>query len=116
MLRKAVSLCGALFLVGAAPALAQFPAIDLTAGQDNVVSGVDGTIWNSNVTVPTGTGVYSPFLREQANNTEQGFNTDAKPVPLDDVSGIWTHSLHYSDLVTVNIGGTDYYSLQLDAN
>src|SRR5690349_6621301 len=109
MLRKAVSLCGALFLVVAAPALAQFPAIDLTGGQLDV-SGTDGTIWSSNITAPTGTGVYSPFLREQSNNTESGFNTDANPVPLDDKEGIWTHSLHYSDLVIVNRGGIDYYS------
>ena len=116
MLRKVVFLCGALLLCASSSALAQFPPIDLTAGQDNV-AGVDGTIWNSNITQPTGTGVYQPFLRIQAGDNEQGFNTDFTPFPLDDKSPAnFTHSVTWGSLATITIGSTDYYSFQLDAN
>jgi hypothetical protein len=106
-----------LLLYATASALA-FPAIDLTAGQTNVVSGVDGTIWSSNITQPTGTGVYQPFLRLQANSNEEGFNTDfSSPFPLDDKPPVnFTHSVQWNSLATINISGTDYYSFQLDAN
>jgi len=115
MLRRSLFVCGSLLLV-ASSAFA-FPAIDLTAGQTNV-SGVDGTIWSSNITQPTGTGVYNPFLRLQNSPTEEGFNTDfGTPLPpLDDKAGIWTHSVQWNTLTTINISGTDYYSFQLDAN
>ncbi|MBI4364476.1 MAG: PEP-CTERM sorting domain-containing protein [Candidatus Latescibacteria bacterium] len=115
MLRKSLIIVGLALSLQAAPALA-FPPIDLTAGQTDVVSAVDGTIWSSNITQPTGTGVYMPFLREQHNNTEEAFNTDASPVPLDGKEGIWTHSVQWNTLATVNISGTNYYSFQLDAN
>jgi hypothetical protein len=118
MLRRVLFLCGALSLLVSATALAQFPPIDLTAGQTDVTSGVDGTIWSSNVTQPTGTGTYNPFLREQNSPTEQGFNTDfGSPLPpLDDVASIWTHSVQWNTLATVTVSGVDYYSFQLDAN
>lgn len=116
MLKKVLFLCGALLLLGTASAFA-FPAVDLTAGQDNVAGSTgQGEIWNSNITAPTGTGTYNPFLREQNNGTEEGFNTDFDPVPLDDKAGIWTHSVQFNTLATVTIGTTDYYSFYLDAN
>ena len=117
MLRKAVFLCGALLLFASASAFA-FDAIDLTGGATNVISTVDQTIWSSNVTQPTGTGTYQPFLRIQANNNEEGFNTDFNsPYPLDDKPPLnFTHSVTWGSLATINISGTDYYSFQLDAN
>src|SRR6267142_1937083 len=116
MLRKVVFICGALLLVASASAFA-FPPIDLTAGQANV-NGVDGSIWSSNITQPTGTGVYQPFLRLQNHPTEEGFNTNFNsPFPLDDKSPLnWTHAVQWNSLATINISGTDYYSFQLDAN
>ncbi len=115
MLRKVVFICGALLLVASASAFA-FPPIDLTAGQANV-NGVDGSIWSSNITQPTGTGVYQPFLRLQNTPTEEGFNTDFTPFPLDDKSPAnFTHSVKWSSLQTITINNTDYYSFQLDAN
>src|SRR5258705_1969885 len=110
-------LCGALLLLASAPALAAFPPIDLTAGQTDVVSGVDGSIWSSLITQPTGTGVYKPFVRIQAAENEEGFNTDYKPFPLDDKNpSNFTHSVTWGSLATITIGSTDYYSFQLDAN
>jgi PEP-CTERM motif-containing protein len=116
MLSRVVFLCGALLLLVSASAFA-FPPIDLTAGQTDVLSAVDGTIWSSNITQPTGTGVYQPFLRIQANPSEEGFNTDFKPFPLDDKNpSNFTHSVQWNTLSTITIGSTDYYSFQLDAN
>src|SRR6185503_15544517 len=116
MLQKVVILCGALLLFASASALA-FPPIDLTTGQTDVLSAVDGSIWSSNITQPTGTGVYQPFLRVQANENEQGFNTDFTPFPLDSKSPAnFTHSVTWGSLATITIGNTDYYSFQLDAN
>jgi hypothetical protein len=63
-----------------------------------------------------GTGVIQPFLRVQANGTEQGYNTSGSPVPFDDKVGSWTHDLHYGDVPTVNIGGTDFKEFILDIN
>jgi len=116
MLQKVVILCGALLLFASASALA-FPPIDLTTGQTDVLSAVDGSIWSSNITQPTGTGVYRPFLRVQANENEQGFNTDFTPFPLDSKPPAnFTHSVQWNTLATINISGVDYYSFQLDAN
>jgi len=83
-----------------------------------VVSAVDGTIWSSNITQPTGTGVYQPFLRLQASGNEEGFNTDfSTPFPLDSKPPLnFTHSVQWNSLATITIGTTDYYSFQLDAN
>jgi len=40
----------------------------------------------------SGTGIFDPFVRLQADPTEQGFNTDAA-VTLDAKSGKWTHAI-----------------------
>lgn len=67
---------------------------------------------------PTGTGVIKPFLRVQANGSEQGYNTSGSPLPFDDKAGIWTHDLRFSDLQQslVSLDGTQYYKLLLDVN
>jgi len=116
MLSRIALLCGVLLVFVSGSAFA-FPPIDLTAGQTDV-SGVDGTIWSSVITQPTGTGVYQPFLRLQNHPTEEGFNTDFNsPFPLDDKSPLnFTHSVQWNTLATINRGGIDYYSFQLDAN
>jgi len=119
MLQRVLLLSGSLLLLVVGSAFAQFPAIDLTAGQTDVASAVDGTIWSSNITQPTGTGVYKPFLRVQDSPTEEGFNTDFRDpqAPLDDKSDPnFTHSVQWSSLATVTINNVDYYSFQLDAN
>jgi hypothetical protein len=65
----------------------------------------------------TGTGVIDPFVRIQANGTEQGFNTDFRPLEFDEQSSpTFTHSLLLSAVPVVNIGGTDYRQFLLDIN
>jgi hypothetical protein len=64
---------------------------------------------------PTGTGLIQPFLRVQANSTEQGYNTSGGIV-FDDKAGPWTHDLQVSDLKLVQIGRISYYEFLLDIN
>jgi len=64
---------------------------------------------------PTGTGLIQPFLRVQANTTEQGYNTSGG-TPFDEKSGPWTHDLQLSDLKLVQIGKVMYYEFLLDIN
>ena len=64
----------------------------------------------------TGTGLIQSFLRLQANGSEQGFNTDYRPVPLDDKAGNFTHSITLGDIPTVEIDGVTYREFRLDLN
>src|SRR6478736_4645108 len=64
---------------------------------------------------PTGTGLIQPFLRVQANTTEEGYNTSGG-TPFDEKSGPWTHDLRVSDLKLVQIGRVSYYEFLLDIN
>lgn len=124
MIRKVVLISVGLLLVGAGAAFASLPPIDLTL-PGATYTGADNVVWNEIISAPTGTGVYNPFLRVQNSPNEQGFNTDfggpydshgADKVPLDDVSGIWTHSLKLGDLQVQNRGGIDYYVFTCDIN
>ena len=64
----------------------------------------------------TGTGLIQSFLRLQANGSEQGFNTDYRPAPLDDKAGDFTHSITLGDIPTVEIDGVTYREFRLDLN
>jgi len=66
-------------------------------------------------TGPTGTGVFDPFLRLQANGSETGLNTDGA-VEFDTKSGIWTHSVVVGTLPAATIGGTMYAQFLMDMN
>jgi hypothetical protein len=88
-------------------------------------STTDGTIFqaNANPTTPSsGTGVFNPFVRVQNNgntNVQNGYNSDAtnsEGLNYDTKPGIWTHSVLFGDLGTVEIGGFTYYQFSLDAN
>ena len=91
----------------------------------DLINGDSGTITNSYGTAtfeftqpqPTGTGVIQPFLRVQADPSEQGYNTSGG-TPFDDKAGPWTHDLTFADLVTtaVTISGQNYFKLLLDIN
>jgi hypothetical protein len=132
MIRKALLLSAGVMLLGAAAAYALPPdPIDLTYAGATYTDAM-GVIWTnlkgtSGVTQPSGTGIYDPFLREQAqgsgptgdNGIEYGMNTDAdpSPEPLDNVGGDpHTHSVLMGTLKAVTIGGIDYFSYTLDLN
>ncbi|MBA3831094.1 MAG: hypothetical protein H0X34_04205 [Chthoniobacterales bacterium] len=89
--------------------------IDLTGNNESGM--VNGGQFDWTAARPTGTGVLDPFVRVQANATEQGYNTSGGEA-FDDKAGIWTHDIQFSDLQSteVTIGGTAYFKLQLDVN
>jgi len=66
-------------------------------------------------TQPAGTGNIDPFVRIQANTTEQGFNTSIGS-PLDDKAGTWTHALQFGSIPLVTINGVSYREFLLDVN
>ncbi len=116
MIRTAVLFAAVAALLGASAAYALGP-IDLTTAGTTYTSLVDGTVWtNENLIQSSGTGVLDPFLRYQANGSEQGMNTDVKNPPYDTKASIFTHSLTFGDLLLVNKDGQDYYVFTLDIN
>jgi hypothetical protein len=91
------------------------PTMGTQATPGYAVTGSNGVIWQIIDTQPVGTGVFEPFLRLQNRGTESGLNTDAKNV-LDNKDGIWTHSVLWSTVGTVELNGISYYPLTLDIN
>ncbi len=94
--------------------------LDLTGGNGGSPFSFRGASWETaeNTNVPTGTGVFNPFLRVQANGLEQGYNTDRPEsglgsVQFDEKTGIWTRSLKFSELA-INSDGNFQFALDLD--
>jgi hypothetical protein len=90
--------------------------LDLTAGGTGTIN---GAIFSTTDQQPTGSGVIHSFVRISAANegTVEGYNTDGRPLQFDENSSpTFTRSLAKADLVSVNIGGTDYYKFLLDIN
>jgi len=81
---------------------------------------INGAIYSTIDSQPTGTGVFDPFLTYQAKGIEEGYNTsqggngqgflDTKRVDR------WSHDLLVGDLGVKTIKGVDYYAFELDAN
>src|SRR6266446_8366803 len=97
-----------------AAASARATVIDLVNGDSGTAN--DGQfVWTPEQ--PTGTGVIDPFVRVQADGTEQGYNTSGG-TPFDDKAGTWTHDIQFSDLqtTTVKLNGTQYFQVLLDVN
>jgi hypothetical protein len=91
--------------------------LDLTT--PGAIGAVNGAIFEQANPQPTGVGVINDFLRIQSHGqqaVEQGFNTDARPVSLDDKGGSHTRSLQLSELPLVNINGVNYYVFLLGVN
>jgi hypothetical protein len=65
----------------------------------------------------TGTGVIDPFVRLQATGTEQGYNTDYRPLEFDEkTDATFTHSLKLSAIPQEKIDGVWYRKFLLDVN
>jgi hypothetical protein len=100
----------ALALVGTA----QATIVDLTNSDSGTVN---NALFYFSSKQPTGTGVIDPFLRVQADPSEQGYNTSGGTV-FDDKAGPWTHDIQFSDLQTtqVTVNGAAYYQILLDVD
>jgi hypothetical protein len=92
--------------------------VDLINNDSGTITNSYGTaIFEFTTPQPTGTGVIQPFLRIQANPTEQGYNTSGG-TPFDDKAGPWTHDLRFSDLqsTAVTVNGAQYFKIMVDLN
>ena len=98
-------------LAGALTIRAAETQYDLTSGG---VVGINGAGFATTDVKSTGTGVLDPFLRLQANGTEQGYNASLPQSGLmpDAKTGSWTHDIQ---LGSVPSGG-GYYQFLLDIN
>jgi hypothetical protein len=101
--------------------LAQATVVDLINNDQGSITNQYGTAYfQFTQPQPTGTGYIDPFLRVQANGTEQGYNTSgvSPAAPFDDKAGIWTHDIKLSDLqaTTVSLNGQNYFVIMVDLN
>lgn len=91
------------------------PATELdltTAGSSGTIN---GALFQQGEVQPTGSGVIHSFLRLQDDGTEQGYNTDYRPVQFDELTDpIHTRSLKLGAVPIVNIDGTNYRQFLLD--
>jgi hypothetical protein len=77
----------------------------------------NGALFRQSDAHPTGSGVIHSFLRVQATAVEQGYNTDARPLQLNEnKSPTFTRSLRVADVPTVWVDGVAYREFLLDIN
>lgn len=105
-------------LVVLAGAASSARAIDLTTS--GATATVQSVIFVEGNAFPSATDVHQPFLRIQATGTEQGFNTDFRPLEPDAVGTLTTHAIRLGSLARRFItmaNHSDYYlELWIDAN
>jgi hypothetical protein len=117
-LLPALGLAFAVMLIAAPRASAS--ECDLYAAASSCL--FNGGIYNVVAPHPTGTGVVQSFLRVQQKGTEQGFNTDARPMACDGVTcddktdPNFTRNLLTSSVPVVTINGHTYRQFFLDIN
>jgi len=82
--------------------------------------GANGALFFSGTDLPaTGSGLIDPFVRIQAKDTEQGYNTDARPYDANNDAGAtatFNHSILLADVPLVEIAGVRYREFRLDLN
>jgi len=77
----------------------------------------EGVIFEQGGTKGSGTGQFEPFVRIQADDQEQGYNTDYRPLQFDEKTAAnWTHALIYTHVPTVMIADVPYHEFKLDIN
>jgi len=114
------SICFATIIALATTGPARAELLDLTKANSSGM--INGAIFATTDTQPTGTGVIDPFLRLQRKGTEQGYNTDYRYPPgnkmeFDQKSDPnYTRSLLLSEVPVVTIDGTAYRQFLLDIN
>jgi hypothetical protein len=89
--------------------------VDLHTGPGGSVD-VNGAIWNYPVEFNVGTGLINPFLGIQASGYEEGFNTDASPLPLDTTRPNFTNPLPLNHVPTIKVNDDFYREIILDGN
>jgi hypothetical protein len=86
-------------------------------------TGTDGSLWRVSKDDPAGSGVYDPFLRyaqypEANSGVNVGMNSnelaygDQPPAG----EGKFTHAVRFDNMLTIDVGGYDYWVFALDFN
>jgi hypothetical protein len=102
-------------LLGPAASLCPAGMIDLTTA--GATGTINGALFEQIDSGSTGTGTIESFLRLQASGTEQGYNTDFRPLEFDELtSATFTRSLLLSAVPIIDVGGTFYRQFLLDIN
>lgn len=111
-------LTGAILMMS--PAATKADIIDLmTAGNTGTAAGaIGGDFFVQQIPdQSTGTGTIHSFVRIQQTGSEQGYNTDLRPVSFDEnTSPTFTRHLSLSLVPIVTINGTAYRQFLLDIN
>ena len=115
------ALLAALVILASIAAFATELDLSGSATIGSLTGAVGGTaIFSETSSHSAGTGVFDPFLTvsSQGNSKiERGYNTDGHTaLYLDQQRPQWNNLLKVSDLAKINIGGTNYYAFELDAN
>jgi hypothetical protein len=85
-----------------------------TAGTSGAIN---GALFAQSDPLPTGSMHSFVQLQSWFGGTEEGYNTDARPLQFDELSARKdTHALKLSDVPVVNVGGQTYYQFVLDIN
>jgi uncharacterized repeat protein (TIGR01451 family) len=98
--------------------------VDLTSAgsSGSITDGSNTALFVQSTAGAGGTGNIQSFVRMEQNNsisatTEQGYNTDSRPVQFDELTNhTFTHAFQLSSVAEVNNGGTLYYEFLLDIN
>ncbi len=103
------------------PSLELLEARDVPAVLDLTAAGASGAVnealFQQTNARPTGTGAISSFVRVQGTGVERGYNTDARPLQLNENSSPrFTRSLRLSDVPVVVVDNVAYRQFLLDIN
>ena len=102
-------------LIGLSAATAGADVLDLTTSGSFGI--INGARFETQDFRSAGTGVLQPFVRIQANGTEQGYNTSGRPTAFNENSSPnFTHDLQLVEVPVVIIEGESFYEFSLDIN
>jgi hypothetical protein len=87
--------------------------VDLTPGPGSSGT-INGVLFEFDDQQPAGSGVLMPFVRVQANGTEEGYNTSNPAFPFDEVPppGGFTRDMQFGELQ--QIGGSYHFTLDIN--
>lgn len=102
--------------VGLCPFAAHAVVLDLTTAGSSATDG-QGALFVQDTSGPAGTGFIDSFVRIQRKGTEQGYNTDHRPVQFDEKTDAnFTRAVLLADAAVVTLDGTEYRLFRLDIN
>jgi len=116
-MKKRILVSTIVIVVSLCLANVQAGMLDLTGGDPDTPVTSNGALFYWVDAASTGTGVIQSFVRIKKTGSEQGYNTDYRPLQYDEQSSAeFTHSLLLSDVPAVTLDGGRYLEFLLDIN